>query len=295
MRRTSRWASVLAAILLIPTVQAQDEPNSRTIVVTGKRQASEAQARHFVRQVVATNTGQLARFLDPVCPHILGVPPSLASEMEDRIRSDAADARVPLAPAGCKPNLVGVIAKNADVFIAFMRKHHGSFFDDLSDVDLHDAFKSGAVHSWRLIETRDADGAPASGDPAVAEAHTSSGDPPMVEAYGSSAFAAPTQAATVNAVVVLDKKIVLDKTVAQLADYIAMRALAGARPPKADGAVPPTILSLFDASAVAPREMTSMDAGLLAGLYASATTVDAPSQVFDISRQMVRVRRPPRK
>lgn len=271
---------MLAALLLVSAASAQDNPNDRTITVTGRRQASEKQAQRFVRQLVATNTGQLARFVEPVCPHILGLPPTLAGNVEGRIRRDAAAAEVPLAPEPCEPNLIGVVATNSDAFIKFMRKRHGSFFDDLSDVDLHDAFKSGVVHSWRLIEERDEDGAPASGDP------------PAIESYTSSAFSQPTQAATVNAVIVLDKKAVLDKTVAQLADYIAMRTLAGARPPGEDGAVSPTILSLFDPGATPQQEMTSMDAGLLAGLYASKPTVDAPSQVNDISRQMVRARAP---
>jgi len=264
---------------LAVAAQAQDTSHDRTIVVTGQRQTSEKQAQHFVRRVVATNKGQLARFLDPVCPQILGVPAVLATKIEDRIRRDAADAGASLAPSACEPNLMGVVAKDADSFIKFMRKRHGSFFDDLSDVDLHDAFKSGVVHSWRLIEVRDEDGAPASGDP------------PTVESFSSSVFSQPTQAAAVNAVVVLDKRVVLDKTVAQIADYIVMRALAGARPPKGGEVASPTILSLFDQGAASPKEMTSLDAGLLAGLYASKPTADAPSQVFDISQQMAHGRR----
>lgn len=268
-------ALLLASLPIVPAARAQDaqEASDPAIVVLGRKQPAVKQAERFVRRLIAMDTGQLARFLDPVCPLVLGVPRTKASAIEDRIRRDAADAKVQLAPAACEPNLVAVIAADADGFIKTMRKRHSSFFDDLSDVDLRDAFRAGPVHAWRLIEERDEDGAPKSG---------------MAESHGGSVFSQPSQAATVNAVVVLDKRIVLDKTIAQIADYVAMRALAGARPPK-PGDDPETILALFDSEvARPPAGLTRMDAGLLAGLYAIDGTGRATGQLRQISREMVR-------
>lgn len=258
-----------SALLFAPAAWAQDS----SITVTGKQQPPVKQAERFVRQVVAMDTGQLARFLEPVCPQVLGVPGSKAEAIEDRLRRDAEAARVRLGAAACQPNLVVVIAADADGFIATMRKRHGSFFDDLQDVDLRDAFRKGPVHAWRLIEERDEDGAPKT---ALSDSHS------------SSVFSQPTQAATVNAVVVLDKKIVLDKTIAQIADYVAMRTLAGAHPPENGNAVD-TILALFDSEvAERPRELTAMDAKLLAGLYAIEGTGYATGQAGQIARAMAK-------
>lgn len=260
-----------ASLLCAPAAWAQDRQDG--ITVTGKQQPPVKQAERFVRQVVAMDTGQLARFLEPVCPQILGVPASKAEAIEDRIRRDAEGAKVRLGAAGCQPNLVVVIAADADGFIATMRKRHGSFFDDLQDVDLRDAFRKGPVHAWRLIEERDEDGAPKT---ALSDSHS------------SSVFSQPTQAATVNAVVVLDRRIVLDKTIAQIADYVAMRTLAGAHPPENGNAVD-TILALFDPETGAPpKELTAMDSRLLAGLYAIDGTGYATGQAHQIARDMAR-------
>jgi hypothetical protein len=265
----TRLPLLIASLLLAPAAWAQDG----TITVTGKQQPPAKQAERFVRQVVAMDTGQLARFIEPVCPQILGVPASKADAIADRLRRDAEAAKVRLGAAGCAPNLVVVIAADADGFIATMRKKHGSFFDDLQDVDLRDAFRKGPVHAWRLIEERDEDGAPKTA---------------LTDSHSSSVFSQPTQAATVNAVVVLDRRIVLDKTIAQIADYVAMRTLAGAHPPENGNAVD-SILTLFDADvAQPPRELTAMDAKLLAGLYAIEGTGYATGQLHQIARDMAK-------
>jgi hypothetical protein len=272
----------LASALTVSGTQAQQQDaGQKTIVVTGERQTTEKQAESYVRQVVSINDGQLARFLDPVCPEILGVRPADAHAMEDRIRRIAAAAGVRVARGKCEPNLVAAVTRNADSFVKYMRKHHSSFFDDLSDADIHEAFKSGAVHSWRLIETRNVDG--------DAQTTDSSGDgPPMIESFGSSAFSLPTQGATVNAVIVLGKQAVVGKSFGQVADYIAMRTLTGARAPEKRAEMPQTILSLFDTGAPPPKGLTGADAKFLAGFYSSTPTVSAPSQFFDIAHRMVR-------
>jgi hypothetical protein len=270
--RIATPALLLAALLSAPAAWAQDKPDA-SITVTGKQQPPIKQAERFVRQVVAMDTGQLARFIEPVCPLVLGVPASKAEAITDRLRRDAEEAKVRLGDAKCEPNLVVVIAADADGFIAMMRKRHSTFFDDLQDVDLRDAFAKGPVHAWRLIEERDEDGAPKT---ALSDSHS------------SSVFGQPTQTATVNAVVVLDKKVVLDKTIAQLADYVVMRTLAGAHPPK-EGAAVDSILTLFDPEAGTPaKSMTDMDAKLLAGLYAIDGTGYATGQAGQIARAMAK-------
>lgn len=265
---------LMAAMLAAPVAGAQTRPAGEPpdLVVTGRRQSSAEQSRRFVREVVDINTGQLARFIEPVCPLVLGVPASKAGAIVDRMRRVAAGAGIALAPAGCQPNLVAAIAGNADGFIRTARKRHGAIFAELSDVDVRDAFRSGKVHSWRLVEDRDENGVPLSDG--------------VAEATGSPVFDVSRQAAAVHAVVILDRSVVLDKTIAQLADYIAMRALAGGRAPRSDSLAGTTILSLFDGGPDLPAQMTALDRGLLRGLYATPGTSNARRQANQISREM---------
>ena len=63
--------------------------------------------------------------------------------------------------------------------------------------------------------------------------------------------------------VLIDRSAALGKTIGQVADYAAMRTLAQTRVP-ADG---DTILTLFDPTEAAPRELTPFDRGFLLSLY----------------------------
>ena len=83
----------LAIAAAAGTAQAQDRPaDDPGIVVRGQKGVPPREARKFVRQVVTSTEGQLARFVDPVCPFVLGLPRQYASIVEDRIRADAAES-----------------------------------------------------------------------------------------------------------------------------------------------------------------------------------------------------------
>jgi hypothetical protein len=70
--------------------------------------------------------------------------------------------------------------------------------------------------------------------------------------------------------VVMDQSAILGMSVQQIADYAAMRSFARTRVPKAEGngALPPTILALFDAPApLRPDGLTPADRAYLGALY----------------------------
>ena len=152
-------------------------------------------------------------------------------------------------------------------------------FADLNSAEWKRALRDGPVHAWNAIELRNEDGqAIGAGD---------ASRPPSLVVKSASILTLPTVQATVQSVVVLDDDAVLGKSLTQLADYVAMRTLAGARPPKS-GADAGTILTLFDPGAIAAPELTSLDRSFLRELYRGNENSRAIAQKSQISNRIVR-------
>jgi hypothetical protein len=279
MRAHIRLTSlILLSLAAAPIAQAQETPakpaQDGSITVTGKAPKPIKKAQRYIRQVLDTNDGQLARFVDPVCPQVIGLPERFRGPLEERFRIVAGAASVRLAKAKCEPNLMIVFADNSDALIATLRKRRNAVFTNLDDGALRDAFQAGPIHAWRLVVTRDEAGN-------IATGNTDMDEPPV--------FEGDTQAITINAVVVMDRKAAQGKSVRQIADYVVMRTLVGAKPPAKGSIAAPSILSLFDpAVAPPPPEITDMDLGLLAGLYRLRNPYEqGADQAYRISRAMV--------
>jgi hypothetical protein len=88
-----------------------------------------------------------------------------------------------------------------------------------------------------------------------------------------------------QSVVVIDIKAIDGMSVVQIADYVTIRAFARTRPVSADASAS-TILSLFDKSAPAPRELTPFDLGYLSGLYASRGNLPASVKIGAVPREI---------
>lgn len=276
-----RMPFCLASLLLLsmagaPLARAQDAKPAQDggIVVTGKGPEPIGKARRYLRQVLESDSGQLARFVDPVCPLVLGLPERFRAPIDERFRIVAGASSVRLARGKCRPNLMIVFADNADALIETMRKRRNAAFADLDEGALRDAFKAGPIHAWRLVVTRDDMGNVATGDE----------DPDF-----PTIFESETQAVTINSVIVMDKRAAQGKSVRQIADYAVMRTLVGARPPDKGSIAAASILSLFDpAVAPPPAEITDMDLGLLSGLYRLRDPyAQGGDQAYRISRTMV--------
>ncbi len=76
----------------------------------------------------------------------------------------------------------------------------------------------------------------------------------------------------------IDIKAIDGMAVVQLADYATMRAFARTRPVGSDSSAS-TILSLFDKTAPAPRELTTFDLGYLSAIYKTQGNLPASAKI----------------
>lgn len=272
----------LALIGVAPGAHAQKAPEEPDIVVRGQKGVPPKQARQFVRQVMTSVEGQLARFADPVCPAVLGLPQPYAGMVERRIRRNAEQARVETGADGrCAPNLLVIVAADADALVSQMRKDINGLFQGLGTTELRRAMREGPVHVWNAVEVRNEDGS-------VARTGGLEGSSaPTLRVRGASFVEYQTQQAIYQSTMVVDADALLGKTLDQFADYVAMRTLAGARPPQ-EGSAADTILTLFDPGAAPPPGMTAVDRSFLEGLYKARPRGKAVSQASAISREIVK-------
>lgn len=250
----------------------RDVGPGKEIVITGRADSPARTAQRFVQQVVEMGEGPLARFVDPLCIEISGVPERPTAAITRRIGVVARRAKIQIAAPGCTPNLMIFFVVDAEAFIKTAKRRDRMIFSQLSDGNRLSATRRGPIRSWRAIEVRDEVGA-AIVPGAIEES------PPMLEGE--------LRAVTVSAVLVIDRSVAPGKTYIQLADYAAMRMLAGAKAPARGLGTTDSILSLFDPDAAPPPSVTAMDLGLLTGLYAMPQKSGDPyHQSRDIARQM---------
>ena len=288
MTRTALFSLAFALAASAGAAHAQTAPpaqDEQGIVVTGQKEVPPAVARRYVSGISSAIDGQLARFVDPVCPMVIGLPDEYADVVARRVRDAAveAGADVPKNPK-CAPNIIVIVANDADALVKQMRKEFPGMFAGLGDAQLRRALRDGPVHVWNtaVIQNEDGIGSKSTGIDRVGNSGA-----PVLQIKSASNINLSTQQAVVQSVVVLDSKALIDKSLAQIGDYVAMRTLAGARPPR-NGTEADTILSLFDEGAIAPPGMTMIDRSYVAGIYRMRSTGKAISQRSTISSQITR-------
>lgn len=271
---------LLADPALAQEKSRQEVPkDDSNIVVVGAREVPPREAKRFVRQISSSVDGQLARFAEPICPIVAGLGPDASKAIEERLRAVALDAGAPVGQPGCRPNIALMIAHDADDFVKALRKSFPGFFGNLKTINLRKALREGPVHAWSTIETRDELGNAADSDDDGVK---------YINVISASRITMPTTQVTVKSIVVIDDRAVVGKSVVQIADYVAMRTLAGARPPR-DGANVDSIITLFDKdSTFTDPELTALDQGFLQGLYNSRPDINAIKQKGEVARRIIR-------
>lgn len=271
---------IFAFLVLVgaPVIAQQSNPE---IVVDGPANVSPSDARQHVAQVTDTRQGQVARFHRPICPVVVGLPDETNRKISARIRNTARSIGAEVAPEQCESNLVVLVADDGNASLAELRRTRQSWFEGLSPTDI-DALTAdkGPVRNWSVISLRNEDGE-------RIEAVKERIEPRSMRVKSASALRRVTRLDIEGSVIIIDRSAANGKSIAQLADYAAMRGLARTRRPN-NGSLP-TILSLFDTSGTSPvHALSASDISYLHSLYRLSGTESLNTARSRLSQSIVR-------
>jgi hypothetical protein len=227
----------------------------------------------------------LAQFQQRVCPGIIGLPVDMAEIMVSRIRDNAERLGIDTARLGeCQPNILVAFVLSGQKEVKALARTRGYVFANIEVSELKELLADkGPVHAWNSTQRMTRDGMPVGAGAEV------TGQPPVVQVpIADSHINFATRLDIAQSVVLIDVAAIDGMSVVQLADYVTMRALARTLPASGDAAAS-TILSLFDKSAPAPRELTPFDQGYLRGIYRSQGNLPASAKLGAVPREIKRV------
>lgn len=228
----------------------------------------------FVRGTgVASGETPAARWIDPVCPRVIGLRDVAAKAAEARIRRVAAEAGAQVAPEGCNSNLVVTFTSDAAGVTQAVYRLEPRQFSQVAR-GRRDALLNGSqpVRWWYSTETRGRDGErerqPGTSGQGQADNHGSMNSSYAFEGdtmrYDSSLISTHSQRALVAASVIVDLDSIMGMDLNAVAAYAALVGLAEIRNP--DFVPQGSILGLF-VSASRPAGLTGQDRAFLRALY----------------------------
>lgn len=253
------------------------------IVVTARPNVSTVEAQQFVAQVTDTTQGNVARFQKPVCPMVMGLSEGAAETVVQRLRETVRGVGARLAPPPCEANLIIILTDNGAEFLADARRKQPNWFEGLSAKDVRGLVDSrSTVRAWAVVSSRNEDGLlAANNDP------NDPNGPRSSRAMSASILRGSMRLDLELAFVVIDRSAVGDKTLAQIADYAAMRGLVRTHP--AGGGSVETILDLFEGNRpTTVRELTRTDILYLQSIYRLTGTEGAIEARSRLSRDLTR-------
>jgi hypothetical protein len=280
-------SGMIATAVLGPAA-AQTSPTP-DIVVTGNKEADRRAAEVYVSSIAVRSESQLARFHQPVCPLVIGMPKPYSTMVEKRIAADAAAAGIDVAKnVRCDANLIIVIADDGAALVKDIRVHYPGWLAGLSPRDIDTLTVPGPARAWSVTSLRNEDGQGLGN-----QSDTPTGDglagKPVLRVMTASILREPTRQDMEASFVVIDKAATMGRTLRQIADYAAMRGLARTRPPAAGGKGLATILTIFDSSVPShPSELTNADAAYLRALYRGNGTAAAVTEKNGIARRIAK-------
>jgi hypothetical protein len=259
-----------------PAAGGEAEAQEGPIVVTGSRVSREQlndMAQEFVRRTgIARGTEPAARWVDPVCPQVLGLAAPFAAAVEARLRAAADTAGLEQASGSCTPTLTIIFVEDAVRFMSTLASRSPTRLRNVAGPDREALLTGRAPIRWfYLSETRTSDGDRPHGgtQPGVGICGAFGGIPTPEGATNlsprrSGMVSTQVMRALTNATVVVDVKGVEGLPLTAVADYAALVGFAEIRasePPPAG-----SILSLFTLQE-GVRALTAWDVTLLRTLY----------------------------
>ena len=239
------------------------EEDLGVIVVTGEtdREVVEALGKAITRR---TRAGQpVARFDDPLCVKVSGMPEQMAQLVRSRIEDNARPIRglkVNDDP-DCKPNAFVGVLNEVNSTVDTLRKDEKWLFDGLLSFQIDRIYKgSDAVRAWHVFNLRNRDGTQIAGQ------QQGQGFATNTVERGSRIMQLRNDLS--GAVVLVETAALQGKTFRQLADYATFRILASISDEVDTSQTNlPTILTLFAENGTPPSRLTDFDLAYLESLY----------------------------
>jgi hypothetical protein len=279
------WARPLAAAgfgLALAAAQAPPlsaDGSGQSVTVDGislPQKVVRDRAAQFVRATgVAAGETPAARWVEPVCPEVLGLEDIGKRAAEAKIRKVAAAAGAAVAPEGCRRNIVISFTSDGGALAREVVDREPWRIASLSP-RARTAVLSGAAPIRWLYSTethgRHGMGEMTAGNAAQSgpATHAGSGagssiggDVPAMMHYESSVLSTLTNRVLTSAIVIIDTDEAMGKRLDALAAYAALVALAEIR--NADATPQGSILTLFESSPP-PRDLTAQDLAFLRAL-----------------------------
>lgn len=257
--------------------------------ITVTADSSWETAQKFVTQIESVsqlNDEPLARYTDPVCVGSAGLPAEAAQVIVDRVSEVAASVGLRIGAPGCAPNLMVVFDTDTPAAVQRLSESRSRAVAGQSRDDIRRIVdEAGQARAWTEVAVRSRDG-----DRPGQETQDTPNLPPTLKVSTSTRFSLPIRSDILSATVLIERDAVADRSLTQIADYAAMRALTGARSRAELGAS--SILSLFtpQGDSRAPEGLTSLDRGYLKGLYSGRSDLWPMTKRDYIARSIVRER-----
>ena len=280
------------------------------IVQATKPAELKKQTYGFVQTFAATSAmlDQIARWTQPVCLNVQGLPADAAAEVKGRVEEVAKALKVGVGKAGCKPNIqiaftsqpkavIDKVAKEDELLLGY--RHH-SDRDKLTVI-------SRPVQAWYVTGTGGADVDTAG--LAFANLMSRGGAPVPVGAAGrepngfqyddednirgrtgcadSRSFSSCLSSEFQHVLVIVDTNHVQDYPAGLIADYVVMLTMA--QPKSLDGCnVLPSVIDLFSKACAnfAMDGLTRADVAYLTALYKTNLESKKAGQTGDIASRM---------
>lgn len=223
----------------------------------------------------------LRRFEQAVCPLVVGLNPTQASLIEQRMRKVAGAVDVPVSAGKCTPNLILAVTDDKARFLKELLRTKPAYFGEIQSGDMRTIFRErGSAAAWQTNGwPLNARGQPLFEDPTLGVYVNRTSE-------AASRLQEPARKQFETAVVVVERRALDGLTTTQLADYAALRGLTAADPQRLAGSGAPSILTALDAPANAqvPLSMTDWDFSFLRGYYQTHRGWSTASQQSEIQR-----------
>jgi hypothetical protein len=248
----------------------------------------------FVRQRLPTSRfEQYARFRDPICVKVIGLPAEFDSFVAKRIVEVAREVKAPVADAAtCTVNVNVIFSPDPQAQLTDIAKRRDILFGFYFKAQQKEiaTFKR-PIQSWYLTRAVGTDGQDALElyDPAPCVSSPlgiCDIKAPAVKGRAGSRLGNDMSSELVHSLVIADASKVAGQKIDAIADYIAVLALSRWQGLDRCSSVP-TILNLMaEACNDSPEAATSADLALLTGLYAVDPRESGSQQRASIAERM---------